>query len=433
MMEQQPHELVWTLATGAVTARCLQVVCELGVADALGSEPASVEELATRCGIDAGALDRVLHLLADQGVFTRSASSYSHTAASQLLRSDHPMSMRAFPRMMGSPMMLDSFDSLAHAVRTGAPGLAQVEPRGTWAYLEARPEQARIFGEAMMAKAAADVQAVLSAYNFNDIGTLADIGGGRGHLLRAVLEAAPDTRGVLVDLPAVIDQLDVTHERLDTWPADFFFEPLPPADAYLLMEVLHDWPDSQAAAILTAIRQAAPPGARVLVIENILEDNRPDIRGHILDVIMLTVTGGSWNAASPNCRPCCDRPDSATPRPIRRRVRCGSWRRTLPDLRRPPPIAGKQEQEVRLLGPCRRATSSLILVVGLIAGVRPNGYGRVRPTLDVQAGAQCATDREHVILGRPRAEHPDQRAVWIRRSHLWTVVRSGPAAMAGHP
>jgi C-methyltransferase len=292
MVEQQPHELVWTLATGAVTARCLQVIGELGVADALGPEPASVDVLAARCGVDADALDRVLHLLADQGVFARNASGFTHTPASELLRSDHPMSMRAFPRMMGSPMVWDAFGSLARSVRTGSPGIAEVEPRGMWAYFETRPAEARIFGEAMMAKAAADVMAVLAAYDFSDVGVLADIGGGRGHLLRAVLEAAPRTRGVLFDLPGVIDQLDVVHERLEPLAADFFRDPLPTADAYLLMEVLHDWPDTEAAAILAAIRRAASPGARVLVIENMLEDNQPDTRGHILDVIMLAVAGG---------------------------------------------------------------------------------------------------------------------------------------------
>jgi hypothetical protein len=65
MVEQQPHELVWTSATGAVTARCLQVVSDLGIADALGTEPAPVDVLATQCGVDADALCRVLHL-ADQ-------------------------------------------------------------------------------------------------------------------------------------------------------------------------------------------------------------------------------------------------------------------------------------------------------------------------------------------------------------------------------
>ena len=184
--------------------------------------------------------------------------------------------------------------ALAHSVRTGFSGMTQIEPRGMWAYFETRPEEARVFGEAMAAKAAADVVAVLAAYDFSDV----VVGGGRGHLMRAVLDAAPDTKGVLVDLPAVIDELDVTHERLDTVAADFFVDPLPSADVYLLMEVLHDWADPEAAAILTAIRRVSPPGARVLVIENMLDDDHPDTRGHVLDVIMMAVAGGRERTVS---------------------------------------------------------------------------------------------------------------------------------------
>ncbi len=58
------------------------------------------------------------------------------------------------------------------------------------------------------------------------------------------------------------------------------------------MEVIHDWPDAEAAAILSAIRRAASPGARVLIIENVLGDAQSDRRGHTLDVIMLAITGG---------------------------------------------------------------------------------------------------------------------------------------------
>ena len=131
------------------------------MADAVGPEPTSVEVLAERGGGDVDALDRVLRLRVASGVFARQGRRYCHTAASELLRSDHPMSMRAFSRMMGSPMVLDSFASLATSVRTGSPGMAEIEPRGMWAYFETRPDEEKVFGEAMSAKGAADVVAVL--------------------------------------------------------------------------------------------------------------------------------------------------------------------------------------------------------------------------------------------------------------------------------
>jgi O-methyltransferase domain len=150
----------------------------------------------------------------------------------------------------------------------------------------------------MTAKAGADVAAVLAAYDFGRFRTIADVGGGRGHLLRAVLDAVPTAEGVLFDLPGEIGALDVVHERLTPQAGDFFVDPLPAADAYVLMEVLHDWADAECVAILRAIRRAAPPGATLLVVESVLADERPDPRAQTLDVIMLTVPGGRERTAS---------------------------------------------------------------------------------------------------------------------------------------
>ena len=294
----RPHETVWTLINTVVASRSLQVVAELGVADHIGDEATDVKQLATACGADPDGLDRVLHLLASHGIFARDADGYRHTDASRLLCSGHPMSMRAFARMMGLPVIRASFDNLEHSVRTGSPAMELAAGDGLWAYLMAHPEEARIFGQAMTGKAAADTAAVLGAYDFGRFDTIADIGGGRGHLLRAVLDAVPAAEGILFDLPDVIRTLDIDRERLTPRSGDFFVDPLPTADAYLLMEVIHDWADAEAAAILTAIRRAASPGARVLVIESVVDELESDPRGHTLDVIMLAVTGGRERTAN---------------------------------------------------------------------------------------------------------------------------------------
>ena len=112
MAEEQPHEIVWTLANAVIPSRCLHVVAELGVADEVGNDPVGVAELASRCGADRDALDRVLRLLAAHGIFERHPEGYAHTEASRLLRSDHPQSMRAFARMMGLPVFGATFNAL---------------------------------------------------------------------------------------------------------------------------------------------------------------------------------------------------------------------------------------------------------------------------------------------------------------------------------
>ena len=289
---QEPHELVWALTTAGVASRCLHVVAELGVADEVDEDAVSAEVLAARCGANADALDRAMRLLAAHDVFERTASGFRHTPASRLLRGDHPMSMRAFPRMIGLPVMAAAFAQLEHSIRTGSPAVETVDPRGIWAYFEDHPKEAQIFDQAMTARAAAYVASILPAYDFGRFETIADIGGGRGHLLRAVLDRASKARGILFDVPGVIDSLDVEHKRLRTQAGDFFVDALPAADAYLLMQVLHDWGDTESVEILSAIRRAAAPGAVVLVMEHVLADEGIDVRAQTLDLLMLAVMGG---------------------------------------------------------------------------------------------------------------------------------------------
>lgn len=287
-----PHEVIWKLANAGVLARCLHVVAELGVADHITDDAVSVAELAALCRVDLDALDRVLRLLASYGVFEHRAGGYTHSAPSRLLRSDNPMSMRAFPRMMGMPIFLASFTNLDHSVRTGEPGLNLAAPHGLWSYLEDHADEARLFDQAMTDKAHADVGAVLEAYDFSPHQRIADIGGGRGHLVAAILDAYEDAYGVLFDVPEVTAGVTPTP-RLDVVTGDFFGDPLPACDAYILMNIVHDWGDDEAVAILTAVAKAGrSSGATVLLVETVMPEGPEPHWAKTLDVIMLGVTGG---------------------------------------------------------------------------------------------------------------------------------------------
>ena len=287
----EPHELIFSVTNAGVAARCLHVAAQLGVADHIDDRPVPAGDLAQRCKVDADGLNRVLRLLSAHGVFSLVSGGYQHSAASRLLRSDHPMSMRAFPQMMGLPVVLRSFDELAYSVRTGRPAIEMSDPDGLWGYLMGAPTEAAVFDRAMTGRAAGDTAAVLAAHDFSSSRRIVDVGGGRGHLLHAVLEATPDARGVLFDLPEVVERGGPAHPRLVRQAGDFFVDPLPAADTYLVMEVLHDWADAEVLAILTAVRRAATDDAKVLLIEGILPDNL-DSGSLAVDVIMLAVTGG---------------------------------------------------------------------------------------------------------------------------------------------
>jgi hypothetical protein len=293
MVEMSPVATIVQIAGGYCLPRSLHVVANLGVADALDETPRSAADLAASVGADPEALGRVLRLLAAHGVFTVQGDSVSHSPASRLLRSDHPQSMRAFAQMFGLPVFWDTFGAMEHAVRTGQPAASVVYPEGFWAYLAQRPDEGRVFNAAMTGKAGGAVHGILTSYDFSRFSSIGDIGGGSGHLLRAILEAVPTATGVLFDLPHVIDDAaGIASERLTLQAGDFFRDPLPRCDAYLLMEIIHDWGDDESVAILRAVRQAAQPGATALVIETIVPDHPGPDWSKMLDIHMLTLLGG---------------------------------------------------------------------------------------------------------------------------------------------
>jgi hypothetical protein len=281
-------------AGGYCLPRCLHVVADLGVADTLDETPRTATDLAASVGAYPDALGRVLRLLAAHGIFEMQGETFRHSPASRLLRTDHPQSMRAFAQMFGFPIFWATFEALEHSVRTGLPAASKVFPEGFWAYLAQRPEEGHVFNAAMGAKAQGAVAGILASYDFSGFDLIGDIGGGSGHLLRAVLDdASPNAKGVLFDLPHVIEEAaGVASEHLTLQPGDFFRDDLPTCDAYLLMEIIHDWGDEESIAILQAVRRAAPPHARLLVIETIVPDDPGPDWSKMLDIHMLTLLGG---------------------------------------------------------------------------------------------------------------------------------------------
>ena len=293
MSESNPFQTLLQIAGGYCLPRCLHVVADLGVADVLDEVPRTAAELATVVGADADALGRVLRLLAAHGVFASQGDTFCHSPISRLLRTDHPHSLRAFTRMFGLPSWWATYGALDHAVRTGLPATEKVLSSGFYAYFAEHPEESAVFNAAMVAKAHGQVAGILASYDFSGFRMVGDIGGGCGHLLRAVLDAVPTARGVLFDLPHVVqDAAGIASERLTLQAGDFFKDTLPVCDAYLVMEVIHAWGDEEAVAILQAIRRAAPSHAKVLLIEQMVPDNPGPHWSKMLDIHMLTLLGG---------------------------------------------------------------------------------------------------------------------------------------------
>jgi hypothetical protein len=301
--DSPPPKVIQDLAVAYWASRCLHVVAELGIADVLGDEAQTAAALAHASGTNPQALHRVLRALCNHGVFVHDGETFAHNAASRTLRSDAPGSMRSLARMMGLKVHWDAYRELDVGLRTGRPAISSVVEGGFFDHLDTHPEEGRLFHEAMAGKSFAQVGPIVGSYDFSGFRIIGDIGGGLGHLLNAVLERVPEARGVLFDLPQVIERArGAAHPRIRYIGGDFFKDPIPPCDAYLMLTVLHDWSDDESVAILKNIKASAPHNAKLLLLEGVIQ---PDARNSFLmdlDIEMLVMTTGrertqkEWNA-----------------------------------------------------------------------------------------------------------------------------------------
>jgi hypothetical protein len=293
MVAANPFATLQQITSGYILSRCLHVVADLGVADALDETPRTAAELAPLVEAHPEALGRMMSLLSAHGVFEIQGDRFSHSPASRLLLKDHPQSARPFVQVFGVPLQWQTYGALEHTLRTGKPATEAVIPEGQWAYLAEHPQENDIFNAAMASKSNAEIAGVLASYDFSKFGVVGDIGGGLGHFLQAMLQTTPETKGILFELPHVIEKVEaIASERLSLQAGDFFRDRLPVCDAYVLMDVIHDWGDAQAQAILKAVRQAAPAEAMLLLVETLISDRPGPDWSKVLDVQMMTMLGG---------------------------------------------------------------------------------------------------------------------------------------------
>ena len=304
-----PAATLLHLMTGYRAMQALYVAARLGIADLLKDGARGSEELARATGADARALRRLLRALVSLGVFAEDADGrFAPSELGALLRSDVPGSLRAAAIFFGDERNWHAWGKLERSVMSGEPVRG---PRGTQVFLEesARdPEGAALFNAAMTSLTSAFDAAVTAAYDFSRLGTLVDVGGGQGALISSILAANPALRGILFDIPPVIESARGRigeaglAGRCELVAGDFFASVPAGGDAYVLKWVIHDWDDEHSVAILGSCRRAMARDGRLLLVERVVPeriDQSADTQGIVLgDLNMLLWTGGRERTAA---------------------------------------------------------------------------------------------------------------------------------------
>ncbi len=283
-------------------SRVLAAAARLGVADALGDEVRSVDFLAEKCRADANALYRLLRALASIGVTEETSPEHFRlTPFGEPMQKDVPHS--AWPAVVfWADLLADEWSLLTDCVRTGKPASQVRDPKipSRWSQ---DAEASSIFRSVMGTAPAEDYAPIAEAWDFSHANVVADLGGGGGSLILAVLARNPQLRGMLVDRESSVDSARTRFAeedpsfRCELIAADLMQSVPAGADVYMLKHVLHGRQDGDAIAILINCRKVIPQNGSLLVIEFILPSlvshADPRLEGLLMsDLNMLAVTGG---------------------------------------------------------------------------------------------------------------------------------------------
>jgi hypothetical protein len=297
MNADSPAASLNRMISGYWLTQMVYVAARLGLADLLKTEPRSVQDLAAATDTHAPSLYRLMRALASVGVFREVGDRrFALTPQADLLRSDHPHSARALAIMSGEEHY-QAWGQLLYSVKTGQKAFDKIYGQPVFDYLANHPEQAANFDAAMVGVHGRESAEIVQAYDWTGVATLVDVGGGNGSLLQTVLQKLPSARGVVLDLPNVVERARTanTNDRL-SFVAGNFFEAIPvTGDVFMMRHIIHDWTDEQCVTILRNIRRAigqTSGAAKLLVLESVIPRGNDPFFGKLLDLTMLTIPGG---------------------------------------------------------------------------------------------------------------------------------------------
>lgn len=293
-----------SMIIGFRTSAAVSTAAELGLSDELASGSMSLAQLAARVGADEDTLSRLMRVLVALGLYAVSTKgTYTATSLGAGLRTDAPGSLRPLARTLQDPATWAAWGHLTHSVRTGDTAFSALHGEDVWTYRASHARANAVFNDNMAALTSRVATAVASSYDFTGLTSVVDVGGGLGALLEAVLAGHEHLDGTVFDLPQALPAgppSTASESVASRWSvaAGSFFDAVPPADAYLLKKVLHDWSDTKCVEILRTCRRSLAPGGVVLVVELVLDRPGHKLESALSDLNMLVLPGGRERTAA---------------------------------------------------------------------------------------------------------------------------------------
>lgn len=295
----EQHDEVYGLIMGGWGSQVVRTLASLSVAEHLEHGPLTAERIAQRAGSDPSMTYRLLRAGVVLGLleYDDATEAFNGTPRLEILHENCPFTLKHYAQAATGPAFWLPAVHLADTVRRGSNFVEEVLGSDVWNYFAFNDDEARMFRSAMSDVSAPVIREAVSAIDATAGGYVVDVGGADGTFVGELLQASPHLTGTVLDLsdamPGVAEEarrrgLD---DRLRGTAGDFF-ESVPAADLYLLKSVLHDWSDQHCGKILSNIRGAMNPGARLFIVEMTVTNHATSIRAALMDIAMLFGLGG---------------------------------------------------------------------------------------------------------------------------------------------
>ncbi len=297
--EVPPRTALLQMITGFWVSQAIYVAAKLGIADLLKDGSKSSDALAKSVKSSPKELLRLLRFLSSVGIFAENEDGcFELTPLAACLQTGVPSSLRSLSIMYGEETY-QAWGGLLHSIKSGETAFDHVYKSGVFQYLAQHPDSAAVFNQAMTEFTEEESTAVSTAYDFSKFDRIVDMGGGQGSFLAAILRNNVKPMGVLFDLPQVIkrakDHIEAAGlaDRCQVIGGDFFGSIPTGGDAYILKNVLVNWDDEQAFALLKNCHHAMAENGKLLVIEiSVISPKNTPSFGKLFDLHMLVMTGG---------------------------------------------------------------------------------------------------------------------------------------------
>ena len=282
--------------TGVAATAVAGALVSSGLAERLDDTPRSARALLGEGVAELDTAERILRGAAAVGLVERTGAGFRRNRLTTALAG--PRSLGPMATYFASEHNLRAWSRFLEAVRQGEVPFRQAHGRGVWEHLASSEEDGAHFARAMDALTGLDAPVLVQTPGFSGLAALCDVAGGTGALLEAALRAHPVLEGVLVEAPGVVQLARQRFERSGLLgrvrfePADVFTRVPEGLPAYVLKDVLHDWDDARALALLEVVRRAMPSGARLLLVELLLDEGAVEALASLVDFQMLAVTDG---------------------------------------------------------------------------------------------------------------------------------------------